>query len=152
VEWLATLRGQLVGLDTAPLIYYIETHPTYLPIIDPFFDAVAAGEIQVVTSTVSLIEVLTQPLRSGQAALAAQYRRLLLNSRGVVMRDVSPPIAEEAARLRARYALRTPDAIHLATTINASARMFLTNDARLSVVSELDIIVLDGLRGASGRV
>ncbi|HVA88316.1 MAG TPA: hypothetical protein VNL71_00595 [Chloroflexota bacterium] len=48
--WVADLHGQVVGLDTAPLIYYIEAHPSYLPLVDPFFDAVARGLIQVVTS------------------------------------------------------------------------------------------------------
>lgn len=148
MEWLAALRGQLVGLDTAPLIYYIEIHPTYLPIIDPFFDAVAAGEITVVTSTVSLIEVLTQPLRRGQSALAVQYRRLLLHSPGINIRDLSPPIAEEASLLRARYGLRTPDAIQLATAITARAATFLTNDTRLSAVTDLPILILNNLRTA----
>ena len=30
--WVDDLLGQLVGLDTAPLIYYLETHPTYQPL------------------------------------------------------------------------------------------------------------------------
>ena len=39
--WVDDWHGQLVGLDTAPLIYYLEEHPTYLPLVDPFFDALA---------------------------------------------------------------------------------------------------------------
>ena len=30
MEWIDGLQGELVGLDTAPLIYFIEEHPTYL--------------------------------------------------------------------------------------------------------------------------
>lgn len=30
MEWLAQLQGQIVGLDTAPLIYFIEENSTYL--------------------------------------------------------------------------------------------------------------------------
>jgi hypothetical protein len=30
MEWIADLLGQVVGLDTAPLIYFIEEHPTYI--------------------------------------------------------------------------------------------------------------------------
>lgn len=30
MEWIDSLKGELVGLDTAPLIYYIEEHPAYL--------------------------------------------------------------------------------------------------------------------------
>ena len=32
MEWLEALRGTVVALDTAPLIYLIEEHPTYLPL------------------------------------------------------------------------------------------------------------------------
>lgn len=144
--WVEDLHGQLVGLDTAPLIYYLEEHPTYLSVVDPFFDALIRGDLRAVTSTVTLIEVLTQPLRHGDAALAAQYRLLLLNNQGIAMRAVSVAVAEEAARLRAAYALRTPDAVQLAAAIEAGAQAFLTNDARLAVVTDLRVVVLDQVR------
>ncbi len=41
--WVEDLRGKTVGLDTAPLIYYIEDHPIYAELLAPFFAAVAAG-------------------------------------------------------------------------------------------------------------
>jgi len=41
MEWVKALQlGQLVALDTAPLIYFIEEHPTYLPIVTPFFEKI----------------------------------------------------------------------------------------------------------------
>jgi predicted nucleic acid-binding protein len=132
-------------LDTAPLIYYLEEHPTYLPLVDPFFDALARGDLHAVTSTVTLIEVLTQPLRHGEAAFAAQYRSFLLNNQGIGMRAVSVAIAEEAARLRATYTLRTPDDVQRATALDAGAGAFLTNDARLAAIPELRVLVLDQL-------
>jgi hypothetical protein len=39
MEWLKALRGTVVGLDTAPLIYFSEENPTYLPLVRPFFEA-----------------------------------------------------------------------------------------------------------------
>lgn len=144
--WVEELHGQVVGLDTAPLIYYLEEHPLYLPLVDPFFAALARGDLLAVTSTVTLIEVLTQPLRHGDAALAAQYRSLLLDNRAIAMRAVSAAVAEEAARLRATYALRTPDAVQLAVAIAAGALSFVTNDARLAAVSDLQMVILDQVR------
>jgi predicted nucleic acid-binding protein len=146
VGWVEDLAGQLVGLDTAPLIYYIEEDPTYLPLLDPFFQALAGGELRVVTSTVTLVEVLTQPLRQGAGELARQYRDLLLSTEGLTVRAVSAAIAEEAARLRAVHELRTPDAIQLASARLAGAYSFVTNDRRLPAVPELTTIVLDDLR------
>jgi hypothetical protein len=42
VKWIDALRGSTVGLDTGPLIYYIEEHPAYLASIKPFFEAAAS--------------------------------------------------------------------------------------------------------------
>jgi len=135
----------MVGIDTAPLIYYIEAHPSYLPLVDPFFDAVARGLIQVVTSTITLAEVLTLPLRQGDHALAARYKQQLLSTQGLSMLSVSAEIAEEAARLRAASSLRTPDAIQIATSLIMGAAAFLTNDGRLSAVTDLQVLVLNRL-------
>ena len=143
--WVDDLHGQLVALDTAPLIYYIEEHPTYLPLVGPFFDALADGALSVVTSTITLIEVLTQPLRQGDAQLEARYRELLLPAEGLTVLAVSNDIAETAASLRAKHGLRTPDGIQLSTGITAHAAAFLTNDLRLSAIHELRVVVLDQL-------
>jgi predicted nucleic acid-binding protein len=53
--------------------------------------------------------------------------------------------ATSAADLRARYNLRTPDALQIATAITAGCNAFLTNDAALQRVSELRVLVLDQL-------
>ncbi|MDF5727569.1 MAG: hypothetical protein PUP92_05900 [Rhizonema sp. PD38] len=43
MEWLAQLRRQVVGLDTAPLIYFMEENLTYLEMTDAFFEAMFRG-------------------------------------------------------------------------------------------------------------
>lgn len=58
MEWIAQLQGQVVGLDTAPLIYFIEQNKTYLDITRLFFRGLSRGEFRVVTSVVTLPEVL----------------------------------------------------------------------------------------------
>jgi predicted nucleic acid-binding protein len=65
--------------------------------------------------------------------------------RSLTIAGISPKIAEQAARLRASYNLRTPDAIQLATAIEAGASTFLTNDQRLTSIMEIQILVLDSL-------
>ena len=70
MEWIAALRGTTVGLDTGPLISYIEEHPAYLPKIKPFFEAAARGDFRIVTSFITLVEVLIHPLREGRPELA----------------------------------------------------------------------------------
>lgn len=56
-------------------------------------------------------------------------------------------IADEAARLRAKYGLRTPDAIQIATAISAAATGFVGNDAAFTRVTELEILLLDNVVG-----
>lgn len=146
MEWLVQLQGQVVGLDTAPLIYFVEENPLYLEITSAFFEAMARGEFEVVTSVVTLLEVLVYPLRRGDTALAQQYRDILFNEEGLATIQVFPDIAEEAAQLRAVYNLRTPDAIQMATAIHERASFFLTNDARLPSLPGLTVLVLDELR------
>ena len=149
MEWIATLRGEVVGLDTTPLIYFIEETPAYLEIVRPFFEAMNRGEFSVVTSVVTLLEVLVHPFRRGDAELARQYRDILLSAEGLTTVLLSQDIAEEAARLRAAHNLRTPDAIQMATAIHEGAPFFLTNDARLPSLPGLKMLVLDELKGVS---
>jgi predicted nucleic acid-binding protein len=54
-------------------------------------------------------------------------------------------VAERAADLRARYNVRTPDAIQLATALEAGCDAFLTNDLALRRVAELRVLVLGTL-------
>ncbi|MEH2411627.1 type II toxin-antitoxin system VapC family toxin [Nostoc sp.] len=145
MEWLVQLQGQIVGLDTAPLIYFIEENPNYLDVTDAFFEAMFSGEFSVVTSVLTITEVLVYPLRQRNTALAQQYRDILLNSQGLTTIEVFPDIAENAAQLRADYNLRTPDAIQMATAIRGGASFFLTNDARLPSLPGLSVLVLDQL-------
>jgi hypothetical protein len=96
MEWIRRLRGTIVGLDSAPLIYFVEECALYLPFVDPFFEAVERGEIQVVTSTLTLTEVLVHPYKHGNRNLAQRYSRILLNSRNLKTLPTSAEIAIEA--------------------------------------------------------
>ena len=70
MEWIEALRGSTVGPDTGPLIYYIEEHPAFLAKVKPFFEAAQRSEFRIVTSFVTLVEVLVHPLREGRPELA----------------------------------------------------------------------------------
>lgn len=144
--WIDEYQGQTVGVDTAPLIYYIESHNAYSPAVDPFFEAMDQEDILVVTSTITLLEVLVQPLRLDRIDLVTQYREILLNANNLVIVDVVPEIAESAAGLRAKYNLRTPDAIQVATTMFMGSTTLLTNDKEMRKVSDIQIVLLDDLR------
>jgi hypothetical protein len=37
--WVDLLKGNKVGLDTSPLIYFTEANTDYEPVVIPFFEA-----------------------------------------------------------------------------------------------------------------
>ena len=139
------LKNKNVFLDTAPLIYYIEESPKYSPILNKLFLENSKGEFLFQTSVITLLEVLVLPMRQNEIQLVEQYKNILCNSPSIDIFDLNIEIAKRAADYRAKYGLKTPDSIQVATAVYASADYFLTNDIRLKAVKELEILVLDEL-------
>lgn len=135
--------AQIVGLDSAPFIYHFEEHPRYQALCAEVFDLMEVETIQTVTSTVTLIEVLTKPLAKSEHQLSARYEQYLRFGPSLTLCSLDSDLALRAAQLRARYQIRTPDAIQLAAAIEFGARVFLTNDDRLRKVTEIEVIVLE---------
>jgi len=150
--WVEDLRGKTVGLDTAPLIFYIEDHPIYADLLAPLFEAVKSGETRLVTSTVTLLEVLVHPLKHGDERLAHAYNAILLSSPNIFTVPVTPATAQTAAELRAVSKLKTPDAIHLATAINHRADAFLSGDRDFGEFNLLRILKIRDLASGAGIV
>ena len=139
---LGDLRGKTVGVDTSPSIFFIERHSSYVDLIRPFFKAVDRGDCSMVTSVITLLEVLVHPIRHGDARLADQYRKILLNSNNITTLGVTADVANRAAELRVAYRLKTPDAIQLASAVLGGAELFITGDEAFSKVSEIEVIRL----------
>ena len=137
------LQGQKICIDTAPIIYFIEEHAKYLEMIRPVFVEIASRNIEAITSTITLLEVLVHPLRTGNGALAEKYREILLSSEGLTTFEIFHEVSEMASRLRAKYSMRTPDALQIAVGTLYGATKFLTNDPGLKRVPEIKILVLD---------
>jgi len=127
----ATITGKFLAFDTSPLIYYIEQQPQYSPITDDLFDAIHRGNARAMTSVLTLLEVLVQPLRSARLDLAHEYRRILTGSTGITLFPIDADICELSAKLRSNYHwIRTPDAIQVATALRNGAELIVTNDER----------------------
>ena len=136
---------KLLGVETSPFIYFVERHPTYIDRIRAIFRLVDVGALSVVTSVITLTEVLVMPIEQANQTYQQTYREMLLNAESIALQSVSITIAEQAAYLRAAYRLRTPDALHLATAITTGCQAFLTNDKALKRVTEIPVLVLDEL-------
>ncbi len=87
-----------MGLDTAPLIYFMERNPKYIEMMRLFFRSFDRGDFRLVTSTVTLVEVLVHPLQQKNTILAQEYREILLNQESLTVVELTPDIAEKAAQ------------------------------------------------------
>ncbi|HRF97417.1 MAG TPA: type II toxin-antitoxin system VapC family toxin [Aggregatilineales bacterium] len=132
-------------LDTSPIIYYVEEHPSYIAQMDVLMAHVKQNSIQMICSVMTLTEILPRPIRLGQLQLVKDYREILLNSTEFKLIPVLEKIAESAAQLRATYNLKTPDALHVATAIESGCHAFLTNDLGIKRVIGIRVLVLDEL-------
>jgi predicted nucleic acid-binding protein len=129
--------GALVLVDSAPIIYVLEGHARLAARFAPLFERHARGEIALAVTTVTVAEVLTGPLAAGEEALARRYR-VALESWQVV--DFDSDIAELAARLRATYRLKLPDAIQLASALSIHADALVTHDRDFKRVRGMRIL------------
>lgn len=139
-----------VALDTVLFIYFIEENPTFLPLVEPLFEAVEAGRIEAVTSTITLLETLAVPYRAGNQILADQYEALLARSRHLRLIELDHSVLRTAAQLRAHARLKTPDALQLAAALAGGCTSFVTNDRKLPGIPGLRIIELGAYVRPSG--
>lgn len=137
------VRYNRIGLDTNVLIYYIEEHPVFLKKVEPLIDKIVEGRATGITSYVTLLELLVKPIKERRFDLVEQYKEILTNELDMVLLDES--VSLKAAELRAKYGIKTPDAIQLASVISKKGEVFITNDERLDVVKEIKVLTLNDL-------
>ena len=133
-----------VYVDANPVIYTVEPHPKYHRVLLPMWKAVHSGQISVVSSELTLLETLTAPIKFGDATLEAQYEQIWQGA-GRQLLPITNEILREAARLRAIFGLKTPDAIHAATALWHGCALFVTNDTGFRRVPNLPLAILDDI-------
>lgn len=136
--------GSRVYLDTAPIIYSVEEHEIYWSVLQPFWELLEKGEIEVITSELSVLETLVLPLRNQDAELVTAYETMLTNSK-IELVAINLSHLRLAARLRAEHNLKTPDAVHAATAFVSSCDHIVANDPGFRRLSSIDVIILRDL-------
>src|SRR5579885_1135084 len=131
-----------VYLDANDFIYSIERIDPYRSLLDTLWQTVSTGQITVVTSELTLLEVLVKPLKVGDATTATLFRTVLQHTPDVRMLPITQPMLEAALKLRATPSLRTPDAIHVATALLHGCALIVTNDSSFRRIPNLPVAVL----------
>ena len=134
----------LVYVDSNPLIYTVEKHPVYESLLQPRWLAAQARTIEIVSSELALMETLVLPLKNGDIILEQAYELTLLGAEMCLL-PITQAILRRAAQLRATTKLRTPDALHAATALEAGCALFVSNDAGFRAVPGLHVVILDDL-------
>jgi predicted nucleic acid-binding protein len=127
----------LLLVDSAPIIYVLESHPRFGSRFKPLFEAHAAGRLRFAVTTITIAEVLTGPLQAADEGLARRYRAILESWQIV---DLNIDIAEVAARLRASLHLRLADAVQAASALAINAAALVTHDRDFSRVHSLRLV------------
>lgn len=133
--------GGMVYVDANILIYTVERVAPFAQMLDPFWQELTAQRAHAITSEMAALETLVGPMRSGDKALEALFRRILYRSPSLRLVPVTLDVIERAAQLRAQIpGLKTPDAIHAATALEASVATFITNDLAFQRIANLKVV------------
>ena len=116
--------------DTNLFIYLIEQTPQLHDRVYQLRQDMLARGDELVSSTLTLAELLTQPLRSGNHGLARRYRDIFLSGALIVV-PLDTAVAELVAEIRSTYNVKTPDAIQLASAAYMKVAAFYTSDRTL---------------------
>jgi predicted nucleic acid-binding protein len=134
---------RIVGIDSAIFIYQIENHPVYQSLARIVLSGIVDRHYEGVTSVITLMELTVHPWRANLERVAREFETLLVRFPNLHLVEINRDTARHAARLRARFGLRTPDALQVAAVLDQGATALVTNDLGLRHLSGLlDIIIL----------
>lgn len=102
------------------------------------------------TSQMSLAEILVVPIKEERTELIAIYDDLLGPDRLVRTVPVDEAVLRESAALRARSNQKLPDAIHVATARLSRCSILLSSDKGLKLPEEIRQVSIDGADAIGG--
>jgi predicted nucleic acid-binding protein len=130
-------------LDANAVIRFVESEDDGLLFL---FEQAAAGLLQLVTSELTLAEVLVGPLKDGDQKLANIYEEFLASGEALEIRPVDRSVLRGSAEIRATLGNKGPDAIHIATALLTECSLFSSSDRRLRLPANLKQIEITHIR------
>jgi predicted nucleic acid-binding protein len=124
--------------DAATFLAWLKPEPARKPACEGWLDLARQGKLLIVTSTVTLAEVVKfdkSDILNLPPETAATIEGFFRNS-WISLRNVDPDIGERARGLMWDHALRVRDAIHLATALRYRAPFLDTYDDQLVALND----------------
>lgn len=125
-----------IYFDSVAFIYYVEQRSPWYASIDA---RLSAGPVQIVVSDLTRLECRVKPIATGNAVLLAEFDKAFAAAE---ITPLTSAVLDRATEIRATYKFKTPDAIHLASAVEAGCTVFLTNDHRLAAFKGITIEVV----------
>lgn len=125
-------------LDTAPIVYTVETSPLYAFKVDAIL--AIPGLVQV-TSEMARLECRVKPIRDGNLTLLQDFDDYFASTITEIV-PITRDVIDCATEIRAQFNLKTPDSLHLAAATISNCDVFLTNDHRLNRFAGISIQVI----------
>lgn len=136
------MRGKRVYFDSNVFVYLIEGYRELEEKLRDIRDSILNAEAEIVTSELTLCEVLVVPFRENNARLIAGYRQFIEQSGAFEIQPTTLETYVRASLCCAQLGFKTPDAIHMATAIETECEMFVTNDKRLKAPHGVQMVRL----------
>ena len=135
-------QHRLFGIDTNILIYAFEQHELYHDYSLQLLTQASEDKIQLVTSAISLSELLVKPFQLQRGDAIKHYKNVVDNFPNLMAIPVHQEVATMAARLRAKYAIHLLDAFQIAAALYVQADAFITNDTKLKKIDDIEVVLL----------
>lgn len=116
--------------DSMLFIYWLDDNPHFARRVASIHARMSERKDELITSAVTVGEVLAGVYRNGPTSRVDEVRNALLS----LLSEVVPFTADSAdhyAKIRGSMKIASPDAIHLACAATAGTDLFLTNDKTL---------------------
>ena len=117
----------MIYLDSCLLIYLVEGDPVFSTTVERAMTS--HSEESFAISPLVEMECLVGALKADDTTRENVFRRLFGS---FISLPVTREAFEEAATIRARYGLKTPDALHLAIARQSKCSSLWTNDERFA--------------------
>lgn len=115
--------------DTNLFIYLMEDYGKLSKIVFALRQNMLMRGDQLLTSTLTLGEILVKPMERGDTVLCKRYEEVVVRTASLLPFDIRA--ARNYALIRCDRSVRAPDAVQLACAATANVDLFVTNDRRL---------------------
>lgn len=129
VTFAEALAGHTrVLVDTVIFSYHLGLDARYAPLCDILLGRIEAGEVEGLTTTITMAELLTRAAQEGNREALRDYEIYLIHYPHLEIVPLDTTLAREVALVRAETGLRMPDAIQIAAARAYEADAIVGND------------------------